>query len=339
MNELFGKSVDFLESRENFSQHRERFYFLKNVSLKNTKTLSVFFDSKDYLISETLDEHIYWQPFAMGRANQPYHPAEINRRKQFLITAFSDFRPRHFLEVENAIDLTHSFGWYPFGHLFDSLQRLYSIRSFLGDKRFKLIVSKHQNTKNFFNYLSILSDQKIAEERVMTVLPDTVIQIQNLIFSTPRSAPSCFEADSFHWIREKLLGVNHLNLKPQFNLYLDRNGIRGESRNVRNNPEIIDWLVSRGFKVLNGSESLEETISYFANAHFVVGAHGALFSNTIFCNPDTRILEFCPKNRVVKCYRDRLRLTPHYSFIEVDADEKFNITIGVSELERVIRPG
>ena len=84
--------------------------------------------------------------------------------------------------------------------------------------------------------------------------------------------------------------------------------------------------------------SFSEQVDLFSNASYVVGLHGAGFANTVFCKPNTKILEFKPinagdmyKNLASKCdlnYKEIVSKpkTINYNFrnasgdIEVDLD-------------------
>lgn len=81
-------------------------------------------------------------------------------------------------------------------------------------------------------------------------------------------------------------------------LFLDRGGVG--TRDVANKKELIQEI-SKGLpvKIFTGNESVEEMVNLFNKAKFVLGVHGAMFVNTIFCNENAKIIELIPSTRIV----------------------------------------
>jgi hypothetical protein len=87
-------------------------------------------------------------------------------------------------------------------------------------------------------------------------------------------------------------------------LYAGRRGPRnrrllvkrlGQARAIGNLAEVESFLHPLGFETvqLEGT-SIEEQVTMFQRAEFVVGAHGAGLTNLLFCEPGTKIIEFMP---------------------------------------------
>jgi hypothetical protein len=76
-------------------------------------------------------------------------------------------------------------------------------------------------------------------------------------------------------------------------------------------------------------ESLEDTVNSFANAKIVLGAHGSMFANTIFCGSGTSIFEFCPANRPDFSFRDKYKISEQYFhfLLEVSVCSDFNLVL------------
>ena len=63
-----------------------------------------------------------------------------------------------------------------------------------------------------------------------------------------------------------------------------------EGRLLRNEAELARRLAAKGFHVIEpGSLSLEEQISLFKGADYVVGSLGASMTNIVFCRPGTNV--------------------------------------------------
>jgi capsular polysaccharide biosynthesis protein len=74
-------------------------------------------------------------------------------------------------------------------------------------------------------------------------------------------------------------------------------------RQVKNETDLINFLIKFGFKsVTLSSMSLVEQISLFSSAKVIVAAHGAGLTNTVFCNPGTKVIEFFSPNYLHPVY-------------------------------------
>ena len=120
----------------------------------------------------------------------------------------------------------------------------------------------------------------------------------------------------------------------------DANSIDATSnRFIINQKDVLQKLQHSGFTKISLSDySFSDQVNLFNNASYIVGLHGAGFANSVFCKPDTKILEFKPvnagdmyKNLAFKCnlnYKEVVSKpkTINYNFrnasgdIEVDLD-------------------
>ncbi|MEZ0612346.1 DUF563 domain-containing protein [Fibrella sp. WM1] len=71
---------------------------------------------------------------------------------------------------------------------------------------------------------------------------------------------------------------------------------RGGRRRVQNEAEVIELLRQYGFDcIADTPRSVLEQVAIYRNAEVIVGPHGASFSNIIWCQPGTHLLElFAP---------------------------------------------
>ena len=82
-------------------------------------------------------------------------------------------------------------------------------------------------------------------------------------------------------------------------IYIDRSdsSVNKFFRKIINEKEIIDFLISKNFKIVKLSEfSFLDQVCIFNNAKHIIGLHGAGFANVIFCKKNTNIVEIKPKN-------------------------------------------
>ncbi len=82
-------------------------------------------------------------------------------------------------------------------------------------------------------------------------------------------------------------------------IYLKRNG----KRRLINQEEIESYLERMGFEaVLCENYTIAQQAAIFYNADVIAGPHGAAFTNTVFCKPDTKVIEFFSPRWINPCY-------------------------------------
>jgi hypothetical protein len=76
-------------------------------------------------------------------------------------------------------------------------------------------------------------------------------------------------------------------------VYISRSG----RRKVVNETELIELLKKFGFTIIEDiPRSISEQISIYYNASFIIGPHGASFSNIIWCRPGAHLIELFSPN-------------------------------------------
>ena len=94
-----------------------------------------------------------------------------------------------------------------------------------------------------------------------------------------------------HWLRD-----TYLKCAKKFDsnekIYIDRTESKFNHCQIQNDNEIFNFLKEKGFsKYKVGELSFFEQIYLFNNAKIIIGAHGAAFTNLVFCKPDTKVIE------------------------------------------------
>ena len=85
--------------------------------------------------------------------------------------------------------------------------------------------------------------------------------------------------------------------------------------------------------VIYGNESLDLIFNYFNNATHISGYHGSLFANTMFCNENSKIVEFCSNKRVDYSFMRKYKKTDSYNVILLDTDDYNNVLLDVKYLK------
>ena len=80
-------------------------------------------------------------------------------------------------------------------------------------------------------------------------------------------------------------------------IFIDRRESKYNHCQIINDEEIKTYLKRKGFAVYKvGELNFFEQIYLFQNAKIVIGAHGAAFTNLIFCKENTKVLDIIPEN-------------------------------------------
>ncbi|OJW71429.1 MAG: hypothetical protein BGO59_20100 [Spirosoma sp. 48-14] len=112
----------------------------------------------------------------------------------------------------------------------------------------------------------------------------------------------CIVANAGHWFYPNLADINALRtyILPQLpapdtrrkRIYISRNC----RRRITNEAALIQLLNQYEFQIIDDvPRSVTEQAAIYRDADFIVGPHGASFSNLIWCQPGTQLLElFAP---------------------------------------------
>ncbi|MGU3665040.1 glycosyltransferase family 61 protein [Methylobacterium sp. A49B] len=114
---------------------------------------------------------------------------------------------------------------------------------------------------------------------VMTYVPDDP--------TVPFWRSSAVNANSLHWLRNRVLAGHGEFRTRQTRIYLCRKG----ARNIINAQEVADTFVRHGFTLIDPAGlSFGEQVDLFRSATHIAGPIGAAFSNLVFASPGARIL-------------------------------------------------
>jgi capsular polysaccharide biosynthesis protein len=99
----------------------------------------------------------------------------------------------------------------------------------------------------------------------------------------------------------------------------------------------VHYLEERNFLILKGDEPLNKMIEYFYNAEVIIGYHGSLFANTIFCQSFVRVLEFCADNRRDFSFYTKYKIAKNYTHELIEADDKFNANLDLDVIKNFLK--
>ena len=316
-----------------------------------TRKESMILDIDKNPIFEASNEILYWQPSCMNMGlSGAEHAQEITKRQEKMRTDAAAINIDNLIRISGqkfeTIYLMHSLGWYPYGHLFDTLQRLFQIETPDKDRRRLLVSDPRGRVSDFAGLVGMLG---YGVNQLLSVPP----QAEGFILDrlrVPQSPATVtqFTHQTMEWIRKCYLEndsyqkFSHRFSKylpvpgDGFALFLDRSSVK--SRNISNIDEVLRTIQGQFSQVITftGSESVLEMLYLFSHAKLIVGAHGAMFVNTVFCCPGARIIEFYPSNRYVTNMVRMCKPSLDHFFVPCEVDATGTIAIDTSILAELL---
>lgn len=225
--------------------------------------------------------------------------------------------------------ITYYFHW-----LFDAMPKLYLLQQAgLFDKIDYFLVPNY----SFRYQKELLSLFGVPPEKIINALVENHIEADTLYVASYVRLQDLQPKWACDFLRNSLVKEN-TSLRNR-RVYVSRRDAL-VNRQIYNEDELIDVLKSYDFEtVLLAKMSTEEQVKLFNEAEIIVGAHGAGFSNLVFCQPGTKVLEFFPENYVRHSYYDickRCGLEYDYLLCPCDGDatnavdgQKINMTADV----------
>jgi capsular polysaccharide biosynthesis protein len=146
---------------------------------------------------------------------------------------------------------------------------------------------------------------------------------------------------SIFWIRNFFLKYRY-KFKIKNKIFLDRSDSIYSHSQIINYENLKIFLLSLGFEIVKPSKlSFTKQIYTFWNAKVIIGAHGAAFTNILFCRPKTKIIEFRPYGHPGKNYQRIARVNRlQYKYIE--SEKKYlnhkggDIFVDIKKLKKIL---
>ena len=147
------------------------------------------------------------------------------------------------------------------------------------------------------------------------------------------------------WLRKKFVTTKSINTKLHKKIFIDReNDSNNQNRKIINNEEVKKLLTKSGFKYLILSNySFKKQVEIFKAADFIIGLHGAGFTNIVFSKPKTRVLEI--KTKTTGSHYSRLAKKCKLKYQEMLEEnisstlkhQNSHIVVNISKLKKMIR--
>ena len=274
---------------------------IADKNLKSVKKILVkkkFFNNKNYYIYEIKNGVIFTdnvQNVAAIKDNKIYPAASFQHAKNRLVSA--KFNPVSntgttkikkkyqgtILSLVQGASTENYFHW-----LLDILPKIkicfesYSLNKidyfYLSD----LTISQMESLK----YLGIKKKQILNSKIHNHISADKIIFISHPWYNKGKFHDQSYRLPKWiiSWIRSYFLKYKK-KIKSSKKIYLDRSESKYNHCQIINDKELKNYLIKKNFKSVKLSRlSFAKQIFMFWNAECIIGAHGAAFSNLIFCN-------------------------------------------------------
>ena len=204
--------------------------------------------------------------------------------------------------------------------------------------KIKICTEKYSINKiNYFYLSNLTKSQKeslkylgIKKKKLINSKLNKHITANKIIFiSHPWYAKGKFHDQSYdlpkwiiEWIRKTFL-KHKKKFKISKKIYLDRSESKYKHCQIINKKQFENYLSKKGFKSVKLSKlSFAKQIFMFWNAKCIIGAHGAAFTNLIFCKRKTKIIEIKPFGHPGKNYQ-RISEINNLQYNSIISEKKF----------------
>lgn len=226
------------------------------------------------------------------------------------------------LAAGRYVHALHYFNHYVYGHIYDTLQSLQLVEQYGIDGQ--LLVNPTSDAVDWDTHLSLFGFSQ--GKRLSLDVENNVYRVPELVVPSLQAEPGRFRPDLKHWLLDRYWNNPAWKMDTVHRkLYLSRKN--GNGRCVINEPEILEMVQELGFSVVYGDEPLGEQVRHFSSAVLIVGYHGSLFKNLIFCRSRPRIVEFCPATRPDRSFVENAKafdVTEDYRQVLVEANYRYD---------------
>jgi capsular polysaccharide biosynthesis protein len=187
-----------------------------------------------------------------------------------------------------------------FHFIFDIIPKIYLIKK---EKLFQKIdffyVSRPTKWQiKIFKLLQISKKKLIDSNKSKHISADQIIAIDHPWYQKGYMQDQVKNIPEWIVTSNRQLFLNKAKkFKSKKKIFLDRSSSLYNHCQIYNQKEINEWIDNNHLGTYYTENlSFEKQIFLFNNASTILGAHGAAFTNIIFCKPGTKIIEIIPAN-------------------------------------------
>ena len=194
-----------------------------------------------------------------------------------------------------------------FHFFFDIIPKIYLIKKKTRMKiNFYYVSTPKEWQIKIFKILGVLENELINSSKNKHIFADQIISLDH-----PWYQKGMFQ-DQVRKMPKWVILINRklfLKKKSKFKcfkkIFLDRSSSSYNHCQIFEQKKINKWIIKKDLTIYKPEKlSFNKQIHLFNTASVIVGAHGAAFTNIIFCKPGTKIIEIIPADHPnKKCER------------------------------------
>ena len=231
-----------------------------------------------------------------------------------------------------------------FHFMFDIIPKIYLLNSKINlDKIDYFYIANPKKWQiRILKNLGITEDKLLSSKKYNHIIADEIYSVDHPWYTKGHIHNSVREIPN--WIvlknREIFLKKNKKNIKKR--IFLDRSNSSYNHCQISNPNFVNEFIFKNKFKSSKPELStFKNQINLFNNSSIIIGAHGAAFTNIIFCKPGTKIIEIIPSDhpsrqnerisKILKLKYYRIKTIPDNS----DKNYPFKINIDRKNLKLI----
>ena len=289
MMEIIKVNDPFFRSFEN---EKYNIYKVKNARIFTDNNENVAVIKNNILVSKLSFQQIN------GKLRHARHNSVIKKGTPSILKKFSG-------TVLNLAQGSSGNNYFHF--FFDIIPKIYLLKKNTKNKINFYYVSAPQKWQiKIFKILGILENKLINSKNNPHIYADEIISLDHPWY---RKGNFQYEVKKIpKWIvqinRRIFLNKNKKFKCPK-KIFLDRSTSKFNHCQISNPLKLIKWLKNKKVGIYKPEKlPIKKQIYLFNKASIIIGAHGAAFTNIMFCKPGTKIIEIIPRDHPSKkCQR------------------------------------
>ena len=186
-----------------------------------------------------------------------------------------------------------------FHFFFDIIPKIYLVQKKIKSKINFYYVSAPQKWQiKIFRTLGIAENNLINSHKYKHIFADEIISLDHPWYEKGNFQDQLKKIPK--WvviINRKLFLKKNKKLKFNKKIFLDRSNSKFNHCQIYNQKFVNGWIKKNNIIICKPEKfSLNYQINLFNRSSIILGAHGAAFTNIIFCKPKTKIIEIIPSD-------------------------------------------
>tara|TARA_Y100000768_G_C23932347_1_gene660773 strand:+ start:109 stop:1209 length:1101 start_codon:yes stop_codon:yes gene_type:complete len=185
-----------------------------------------------------------------------------------------------------------------FHFIFDIIPKIYILKSVINISKIDFFYVS--NIKlwqlKIFKFVGIKDEKLLDSEKFNHIFANEIFSVEHPWYRKGKFQKQVKNIPK--WIintNRKIFLKKSLKVNFKKKIFLDRSSSNYNHCQIENINDIKKLLLQNNFEVLQAEKKkIQNQIHIFKNANIVIGAHGASFTNIIFCKPGTKIIEIIP---------------------------------------------